>query len=163
MDLRFPVSTLKTSRQGKRPETCTRIVDDHGAVGRVFLRIFWVHRNEKQVQYIDKKIFDVQEARRTGWRAAQVTAVTNGKWVSGCIQELKFGSFDRSRQWNTSCAACGRVGRRRTMSCRISEHVQEQEKRRYVCVVWLRVDRSHQRQRRGFTTDPLVWPNGALL
>ena len=24
------------------------------------------------------KIFDVQEARRTGWRAAQVTVVTNG-------------------------------------------------------------------------------------
>ena len=43
-----------------------------------FLRILWAQRNEKQVQYIDKKIFEVQEARTTGWRAAQVTAVTNG-------------------------------------------------------------------------------------
>ena len=85
------------------------------------------------------------------------------KWVSGCTQELQFGSFDRSRQRNTRCAACGQVGRwlgrclrRRTTSCRISEHAPEQEKRRYVCLVWLRVDRSHQRQLRGFTTEPLL-------
>ena len=47
------------------------------------------------------------------------------------------------------------------MSCTISEHAQQQEKRRHMCVVWLRVDWSHQRQLRGFTTDPLVWREDA--
>ena len=47
--------------------------------GKAARDLDWDHGRwkEKQVQYIEK-IFDVQEARRTEWRPAQVTAVTNG-------------------------------------------------------------------------------------
>ena len=54
-------------------------------------------------------------------------------------------------RWDARLGSC--LAGEGPSSCRISEHVPEQEKRRYVCVVRLRVGRSHQRQLRGFTTE----------
>ena len=60
------------ARLGMGLWTTTAQLDDF------FLRNLWAQRNEEHIQSIDKMISDVQEARKTRWRAAQMTAVTSG-------------------------------------------------------------------------------------
>ena len=65
---------------------------NHSAVNEFFsvLRILWANRDEKLIQYIDGKTSDLQEARKTGWRAALVTG--SNEWLKGFRAALRNSS-----------------------------------------------------------------------
>ena len=92
-----------------------------------------------------------------------MTAVTSGQMGFGMhtgipiriLRQVQTTEYQMCRMWTGGTLAWA-LSSKKVASCRISEHAPEQEKRRYVCLVWLRVDRSHQRQLRGFTTEPLL-------
>ena len=86
------------------------------------------------------------------------------EWLNGCRDAYRKSSSDPSTGPDNGIPVVPRVDGwdgEGPLSCRISEHTPEQEKRRHTCVLWLRVDRCHQRKLRGFTTDPFVWREDA--
>ena len=102
-----------------------------------------------------------------------MTPVTSGQMGFGMhtgtpvriLRQVQATEYQVCRVW-TGGTLAWELSSKKVTSCKISERAPEQEKRRYVCLVWLRVDWSHPRfHDRTIPTAKAgtsLWPKGAL-
>ena len=107
--------------------------------------------------YIDNKVFLM--CKKHGEQVESGTDDGSHEWLNGFRGAHRNSSSDPSTGPDNGIPGAPRVD---GWDARLGAACGgEQEKKRYVCVLWLCVDRSHQRQLRGFTTDPLIWRGNA--